>query len=328
MAGAIAGTAILHAPDPPELGEVRLHTVTLTINNRCNLSCPHCYLQYRRPSDVPGDHVIDAIFQSSFQHLAIVGKEPLIDTESQDLCSFLARKCEASGRTISMVTNGHGLHALEPQAARRFGFIDVSLDGGARTYGDYRGGSFDQILSNVQRLFDGGFDRFNALHVLNERTISSLDDMLAPETVAPFRAVMLQPYIVTRNEGVNRVSGLGLKMLLSALASNAAFREEHRSFLLVDCEHIQQDGLDQDEFLDLVGRLGLADKVRFFPADPLLHGFLRVTYDGYVLAPLDSLHPALYPQSAVGRLDAIGGSNLDDIFAGFFSREVKKCLPM
>jgi hypothetical protein len=176
------------------------------------------------------------------------------------------------------------------------------------------------MFANVRRLFDAGFDRFNALHVINERTVSSLDDMLAPETVAPFRSIMLQPYIATQNHGVNRISGLGLEALLDAVASNVAFRNERRAFLLVDCEHLEQAGLAPDDFLRLVGRLGISEKVRFFPSDPLLHGLLRVTYDGYVLAPLDSLHPALYGQTAVARLGSGKHADLDDLFAGLLSR--------
>jgi MoaA/NifB/PqqE/SkfB family radical SAM enzyme len=46
MAGAIAGTAILNCKL-----QSALDTVALTINNSCNLHCPHCYLQYDGPNE-------------------------------------------------------------------------------------------------------------------------------------------------------------------------------------------------------------------------------------------------------------------------------------
>src|ERR1035438_763554 len=85
MAGAIAGSAIFCC-SPTE----RLDTVTLTVNNACNLACPHCYLQYHSPVKKFRESLFDVLERSAFRHPAVVGKEPLFDGGSVAICERLA----------------------------------------------------------------------------------------------------------------------------------------------------------------------------------------------------------------------------------------------
>ena len=57
MGGVVSGSAIMI---PKSTGH--LHTITLTINNQCNLHCPHCYLKYSGTKDIIEDKTIDFIF--------------------------------------------------------------------------------------------------------------------------------------------------------------------------------------------------------------------------------------------------------------------------
>src|ERR1022692_1029770 len=103
MAGAMAGSAVLTARDRVrELG-----IVTLTINNSCNLHCPHCYLQYAGEN---GDLIewddVSHILESRFNHLCIVGKEPLADRRAADVTSRLVTAAVDMGRSCSFITNG------------------------------------------------------------------------------------------------------------------------------------------------------------------------------------------------------------------------------
>ena len=62
MAGAIAGTAILKASNLSD----KLHTITMTINNECNMNCPHCYLHCENDKSLISQETINSIFKAKF----------------------------------------------------------------------------------------------------------------------------------------------------------------------------------------------------------------------------------------------------------------------
>ena len=80
MAGAIAGTALVnYAPHTSK----QLSTITLTVNNLCNLQCPHCYLQYDgEENKYIGSEVLEHLYKADFKHLVIVGKEPFVNKKN------------------------------------------------------------------------------------------------------------------------------------------------------------------------------------------------------------------------------------------------------
>ena len=71
--GAFAGSAALLCQNLRS----DVSVVTLTMNNSCNLKCPHCYLQYAQKDAYVSHWVIDVIAQSAVEAVAIVGMEPL-----------------------------------------------------------------------------------------------------------------------------------------------------------------------------------------------------------------------------------------------------------
>jgi MoaA/NifB/PqqE/SkfB family radical SAM enzyme len=102
MAGAMAGSAILAAGSRKD----SLSIVTLTINNTCNLACPHCYLQYAGPEFFALDSVLDAVLDSNCEGISIVGKEPLANKESADRVRELVERAAEKGKWVSLITNG------------------------------------------------------------------------------------------------------------------------------------------------------------------------------------------------------------------------------
>jgi MoaA/NifB/PqqE/SkfB family radical SAM enzyme len=294
MAGAMAGTAILNAGLTKSL-----HTVTLTINNDCNLSCPHCYLQYQGSVSIIADDLISFICEDNFEHLAIVGKEPLYNSESLAICEKIAERAVAKSKTVSLITNGLNLSLIKPRLLEHLSYIDLSLDGGPATYSQYRKASLSKILSGLEHLRRNGFKNVNALHVLNTRTADNVDDMMRVKEFFDFRRVMFSPYVKTSNFGANAVDALEIEALLSSLSRSELFMSEPNAVLLVGTENLPPESGRRDNVLELANRYGLAEKIHHIAEDPLLYGIIRVTFDGYVLTPYQSLHTTEYRK--VGR---------------------------
>lgn len=295
MTGAIAGSTALLLADPTN----DLRVVTLTVNNVCNLRCPHCYLQYAGNSDFINDDIVELVLSTEFEHLAIVGKEPLVNRTSAEQCLSIIRRAAEAGKTVSLITNGHGLHHLSVDALPHLAWIDVSLDGGPGTYSDYRHASYSRILRNLLQLQSRGFAHLNALNTLSSANIDAVDDMVSAEDDFPFSRIVFSPYFEPFNDGSVDVEVLSLPQLLRALSQSTRFMKSHRTVLLLGLHAYKRYGFTSMQIQDALEEHSLREKTAFITRDPLHLGYIRVTYDGLVLTPYESLHPASYRQ--IGR---------------------------
>ncbi len=306
MSGAIAGTAILKNLTRSN----QLKTVTLTVNNTCNFSCPHCYLQYNQESYLIQEQTINSIFNSDFEHIAIVGKEPLVNSSSIALLEILIEKCYLSNKSISLVTNGMGLGNVKPSIIHYLDYIDVSFDGGVQTYDQHRKGSFQKIIKAIFELQSKFQITFNALHTISSTTINDIEDMVAINRYADFKTIMFSPFLKTLHDGKNEVSIVRLEEILMKFSQSKGFMEARESLILVDIYHLQQDGISFSTLKDLVTFYNLDSKVVLIDKDPLFFGIIRVTYDGYILTPHQSLHPKNYKQAQF----LVSNTNLNQVF--------------
>ncbi|MCF0075246.1 radical SAM protein [Dyadobacter sp. CY261] len=305
MAGAIAGTALVDFA--PHLTR-KLTTITLTINNLCNLSCPHCYLQYKpsKSSNYISQQVMNAVEETSFKHLVIVGKEPLVNSHSQEIVGKIVSANVKRGKTIGLITNGLKLSKLAQSSAADLSYIDVSFDGGKETYHLYRKADFGEVIGNIHAVSRNlPHLQFNALHVVNLSTARHISDMVNVKNYANFNKIMFSPYIETKNDGENTVERLPIRIVLEKFASNPDFMYTENAFILLDIYHLlgesklfHDEGFNSmNEIKNTVLSLGLEGKVKLIENDPLSHGFLRVTYDGYLLSPYKSLDPSYYRET-------------------------------
>ena len=275
MAGAIAGTAIL-GTEPNRQFQV----ITLTVNNRCNLSCGHCYLQNGRDNRFVDDVTIERVLDSSPDHVAIVGKEPLVDVEKtsaliQKLCK---RDKNYRHKQVSMITNGLLLQKMDKRVLELLQYIDVSMDGGPKTYSR---GDYASILNNLRL-----HPKINVLHTIYEENMGNINDMLD----VPVENMLFSPYIVTQNNGRNTVTRGTLLNIIDAF-DDSKIREHPFAKIGIDMYHVKQDDVSFDELEKKVKDCELEKNVLFFRRDPLEYGIVRVTYDGMILSPRDSLHP-------------------------------------
>jgi hypothetical protein len=116
---------------------------------------------------------------------------------------------------------------------------------------------------------------------------------------------MFSPYIETLNDGKNTVNKLAIETILKALANNKRFIETDKAFLLLDIYHLFGDNRADWELLKiLIKNLHLSKKVKLIEKDPIEHGFIRLTYEGMILTPYESLHPLKYKNSQLNIKDA------------------------
>jgi sulfatase maturation enzyme AslB (radical SAM superfamily) len=287
MGGAIAGKATL---DLEKTGKLEL--VTMTVNDECNMSCPQCYLQYDGSKEYISKETQELVLSADFKHLALVGKEPLFNMAHTRLTELLAYRTIKSGKTVSMITNGTNLHLIKHPEL--FSFIDVSFDGGRNTYS--RLGDYNAIISSINSLaLNGG--KFNALHTLNKNNIDNISDMVSVNNDANFGIVMFSPYLITRkinkNNGTKFVTAISIEEVLQKMSENNYFMDAKNTLLNIDIYHAEQENIKMSEVKEAVQKYGLNSKVALFDNE-LTKYVIRVTYDGLVMSPRDSLNTADY----------------------------------
>lgn len=290
MAGAIAGTAILKIDGKQDL----LNTITLTINNECNMHCSHCYLQYDSIESIIDDNTLDIIFKNKFKHLVIVGKEPLVNNSSIEKLCGIVERCKVKDLTVSFVTNGLNLSSLPPAIIPLIDYIDVSFDGGVLTYEKYRKGNLHKVLDGISFCLTHGLKEVNALHTVCDRTIENISDCVNLKEFVPFSTILFTPYLVTQNHGNNQVSSIPLFEIVRKFDGNSTFNSVDGTMLLIDNYHIEQERICLAELESELDKVKCREKYHVITDDPIMYGIIRVTYDGLVLSPRQSLHPSLY----------------------------------
>jgi sulfatase maturation enzyme AslB (radical SAM superfamily) len=313
MAGAIAGTAILKASSLSD----KLNTITLTINNDCNLNCPHCYLHCETNKGLISQDTINSVFKSNFKHIAIVGQEPLFNKNSIDLITNIAQRAKTKGVSVSIVTNGLNLKKISKSTIKLIDYIDISFDGGAISYENFRKSNFDHVIEGVNYLKDCGLSEINALHTICNSTKDFISDCVSIKDYGYFSNIMFSPYLITDNFGKNTVKPVHLMDLINLLLTNSLFMSVDEAFLLIDNYHLEQDGILPEEIEYLIAKKKIERKIKLFKHDPIFHGIIRVTYDDLVLSPRNSLHTKLYAKSNCHA----SNSNLDQSYQDMLTKE-------
>lgn len=133
-------------------------TLTFVINNSCNLSCRHCYLQVESlTSQALRVDEWDKVFESALRQnpdlVCLSGKEIFLGNMGADSLAMLTGKKKVLGvhSRIGAITNGTLMHrhrAIVEQAD--LDYLDISFDGGNEAHDVLRGkGSFAAAARNA-----------------------------------------------------------------------------------------------------------------------------------------------------------------------------------
>ena len=306
--------------------EYSLKRVALTINNVCNLNCPHCYLQYE--SEAPGvmmsSRVRERIYSlNGIEMVIIVGMEPFYNKESVKILEEIAETFSSRDVQVNVITNGLNLNLVTDRLINSLSVIDISLDGGRMSYQGYRKGNLDKIVRNVQSLKTRGYTgQLNCLNVINAETIGYIEDVIEVDKEFCFDKIFFSPYIRTLNDGSNTVEISPMKAILKKLRQCTSFLKNQKCVMFFGVNHVisdvskEEELVERNEFLSSYIRENFDEDKVVYALESLAQGLLRITYDGIVLDPYHALHPSLYKD--------FGASIFDTVPEEFY----KRCIAM
>jgi len=284
----------------------KLRKVALTINNVCNLKCPHCYLQYiDNGNNMISEEVLQKVFLiKDLEVLIVVGMEPFYNRTSVAFLKRIAEHFSSQGANVNVISNGLNLNLADDELFQKLSVLDISMDGGEQSYKHYRGGSYEKIMRNLKHVKSVNSSlALNCLNVINKQTIGQLDEIL--DIQADFTKVYFSPYMETLNQGVVAVDKISVPEILKLLAGSKRFLDDDRATFsfglghIAGCSNFPHEVVETDlEVRGFIKNNFPPGKVTY-PKESLKQGLLRITYDGKMMDPYYALHTSLYTEKAV-----------------------------
>jgi len=132
--------------------------LALVVNNECNLSCTHCFLQIpslagKRLAAAEWQRVLESAMRENVEQFLLVGKEVLLGRTGPEVVSMLgAIRSRRSSLRTGIITNGTLLHKhLDVVQSASLNHMDISMEGDATDHDAVRGaGAFAALRSNVE----------------------------------------------------------------------------------------------------------------------------------------------------------------------------------
>lgn len=288
--GAFAGSAALLC----QVLRSDVSVITLTMNNSCNLRCPHCYLQFAQEDKFVAPWVVETIAESDAEAVAIVGMEPLLNRDSARKLASIVEAVKSRDKKVGVITNGLNAHLLSRETAALVDWVDVSVDGTRETYGSIRGAPVRKLERGIETLDRLGVRQINVLHTLHAGNLSQLGDLADFGRDLATGQVVLSPFCATRHEGSQpRDLDITSGALLQALERSDVDLDD--CWIVLDLDWVAEPQLRQ-QFADRVERQ-LGGRSIMFRADPAAYGMVRITYDARVMTPRQAMHTGDYRRS-------------------------------
>jgi radical SAM protein with 4Fe4S-binding SPASM domain len=198
---------------------------TLSITQRCNLECKHCYAgcDTGRASEelttAEWLRFIDYLAENDFISLYIEGGEPLARPDFPEILSHCTRRMFTQVRTNGTLIDRAMAHRLKEIGVARV-LVDI-MGATAETHDYFTGisGSFAKSCAAVRHLIDAGIET-DVLTILNRRNAHELQDYvnLARDLGVP-RAGILRLYPLGRVKSRWAELSMSLDEQVAALAS-------------------------------------------------------------------------------------------------------------
>lgn len=295
MGGVVIGSTML---EPIKKGD---RIIALTVNDYCQLKCPHCYLETRDSGRrVISDDLIKTMWAMEPTSIVVVGKEPLFNRESRQITADIICHGQTCGVSVSIITNGMNLRAFateEADALRGLNHIDVSL--GAVTQEHYvlcrPNGVLDDVMDGIKAAQDCGVD-VRLLHVVSRLSLPWIEETAAGSRALTESIIMFSPFAKTeRATGPYAVEEVPLYEMMNALKSAPSFMSNPKAVILFDPYHCEFTGVRMDQIKEMGAKL--REHLVIIEKTPEELGVIRFTYNGLVLNPRLALDTARYPQT-------------------------------
>lgn len=311
-------------------GEARPRTVTLVVNNSCNLRCAHCYLQVEKLSgpilrEPEWHRLVESLNGLGPELVCLSGKEVFVDSLGVSLLDKLREgriRAGASYRT-GVITNGTLIARYRERiAAAAPSYFDISLDGLEEDHDAVRGrGAFARAWPNVLWAAETFGDHFFVNLTMQRRNHARLLDTVRFLATSGVRNVELgfyiplpytSPDLALGNEEIDGVLGqLGDLALLPAgtdltvhLDLDTLTFEPMLAFLRsrwFSPEKLIEDGKGE-LFVNHRFPNGVALEVRLAPFPVGVSRSVRITPEGNYLAAEDTLDTRFYAGASLGNV--------------------------
>lgn len=294
MSGAVIGSTIINTVRGEDMGGVVAGSTmqdlaqsqkkwgALVINTGCNLTCPYCYLGKKNGNETMLPETAEKLVnyaRKNWEGVVIVGTEPLLNEQSVEIVNIFAAQVKTH-----LITNGVNLEQFA-DSIKNVQRIDVSLDGGQRTY--QRSGSFEQILGGARKWKKLSGGELFVIHVLSQENSGgeNIRDMLEAGSLFGAEKTIFSPYI--RTIGGSEVAAVSVKTIADSLRDFA----EENWILIIDPYHALIEGRGWDEVRNDVSCLPARKvlTINFDPGDKID----RVDVNGNFHHPYLALHPGI-----------------------------------
>jgi MoaA/NifB/PqqE/SkfB family radical SAM enzyme len=307
----------------------RRQSLTMLVNNECNLACRHCYLQLpsasrQRLSADDWRNVLDSAANSGVEHFVIAGKEVFLGKTGPAVVDHLRilRQCSPEVRT-GVITNGTLLHQHRDRiAAADLTYIDISMEGGEADHDFIRGsGAYAAVRPNVEWATKALGDRVfitltiqkHNLHRFTEALVSFAK--LGVSNVGasfycplPYTDRSLDLTFEETRDFFDNLRNLGSVPLDRELAvqvdAGIVSPDAVRAFMESEWFNLDTMEVDRTGFLYSRFRFcnGLLLCFRFIPWPLAVNHSSRLSVDGELVAVDDSLRPRLYHLNTLGNI--------------------------
>jgi hypothetical protein len=314
-------------------------TLTLVVNNRCNLACRHCYLQVDKLADAElsleewGRVARRMASAAETDAVSVTGKEVFLGERGISILETLssAFHAVASAPRLGLISNGTLAHRwLDRILPLELDYFDISIDGDEPEHDANRGqGAFAAMARNLPPLKERFGERLFANLTLQKRNLSALDRAFRKFSGLGFSTIGLgfyqpQPY----TDPALTLAAEDFERFFSTLQALATAPLDRPLTLLMELDltnlQAQQAFLRsgwfdpaavfEDSRRDLVQELrfpnGLTCQFRldFWPS--LVSRSARLTPEGLYLTAEDTLNTRLYPLASLGTIRDFSGDIL------------------
>lgn len=181
--------------------------VWISLTNRCNLTCPHCAPDSRKPlADEFSTQELIAITNDALdlgaKRIAFTGGEPTLRRELIDLVTLAASR----GARVYVESNGTSLvkSNLSRLKAAGVAVLNLSLDGvTAAIHDTFRGrkGNYDAVIRNVNEALELGID-VRVYCTVTNKSLSTAEELIDLFMALPRRInVLTYAYFVPVGRG-------------------------------------------------------------------------------------------------------------------------------
>lgn len=301
--------------------------VSMVVNNACNLSCRHCYLQIpalagRSLSDNEWEKLFASALADDTTLLSLNGKEVFLGNKGAGLLRKLAdlRNRIAPEKRIGVITNGT---LIEPHRelleSAGLTFLDISVDGVMEDHDAIRGsGAFAAMQRNLEwaastldhRAFVSltaqklNLPRFNEA-VLHLNGLGVQHVGVSFYHPAPYNDTSLTLSPEDHDQFFRQLRALGSAQLDRPLTVfvevDTLCPEALLAFLRSDWFALGRIEMDRSRvpWIDYAFPNGFRMQFKFFPVPWAGHHSVRITAEGNVLSVDDIFDTRLYPVRAL-----------------------------